>query len=102
MIVTRGRTSDLFEVIDGQQRLVTLTILLAVLRDALPADNEFRDELQCLIVRPEHRLRRLGERPRVQFREADQSQFAQWVHTPDGTKNRPEDDGESEFPQPRP
>ncbi len=96
MIVTRGRTNDVFEVIDGQQRLVTLTILLAILRDALPADNEFRDELQHLIVRPEHRLRRLMERPRVKLREDDQAQFAQWVQTPGGTKNLPDDDGESE------
>jgi hypothetical protein len=96
MIVTRGQTNDIFEVIDGQQPLVTLAILLAILRDALPADNELKDELQRLIVRPEHRLRRLAECPRVQLREADQAQFSQWVQTHGGTKDLPDDDEESE------
>ena len=42
MIVTRGRTNDVFEVIDGQQRLVTLTILLSVLRDSHHASRDRR------------------------------------------------------------
>jgi hypothetical protein len=96
MIVTRDRSSGAFEVIDGQQRLVTLTILLAVLRDALPADNQFKEELQPLIVRPSHQLRRLPESPRVKLREADQASFAKWVQAPGGTKNLPEDDEESD------
>lgn len=96
MIVTRDRVSGAFEVIDGQQRLVTLTILLAVLRDALPGDKEFLDELQPMIVRPEHRLRKFPEFPRVKLREADQSYFAQWVQKPGGTKALPDDNEESE------
>jgi hypothetical protein len=42
IIVTRSQASGVFEVVDGQQRLVTLAILLAVLRDSLPTDNDFR------------------------------------------------------------
>lgn len=92
IIVTRGRTPDVFEVVDGQQRLVTLTILLALLRDSLPAENERKDELQRMIVRPEHRLRRLPETPRVSLRDSDQHPFAAWVQTPGGTANIPDDD----------
>jgi uncharacterized protein with ParB-like and HNH nuclease domain len=96
MIVTRDRISGTFLVIDGQQRLVTLTILLAVLRDSLPQDKDFADELQPLLVRPEHRLRKFPAIPRVRLREADQDSFAEWVQKPGGTKTLPEDDEESE------
>lgn len=96
MIVTRDRVSGAFEVIDGQQRLVTLTILLAILRDALPEDKDFAAELQPMIVRPEHRLIKFPEFPRVKLREADQGHFAQWVQTPGGTAALPDDDEESE------
>ncbi len=96
IIVTRGQASGVFEVVDGQQRLVTLAILLAVLRDSLPPENEFRDELQRLLVRPEHRLRRLDERPRVQLREIDQDQFFKWVQSPGGTKDVSEGEDDSD------
>jgi hypothetical protein len=96
LIVTRSKSSDGLEVIDGQQRLVTLTILLAILRDLLPLEDSLRDELQRLIVRPEHRLRRLAECSRVQIREPDQARFARWIQTPGGTRDLPEDDEESE------
>lgn len=97
IIVTRSRAEPgAYEVIDGQQRLVTLTILLAILRDLLPADDKLRDELQRLIVRPEHRLRRLAEAPRVRIRDAEQGRFAQWVQSQGGTRNLPEDDEMSE------
>jgi hypothetical protein len=89
IIVTRSPTSGAFEVVDGQQRLVTLAILLAVLRDSLPRDDAFRDELQQLLIRPERRARRLDERPRVQLRDADQGRFFKWVQSPGGTKDLP-------------
>ena len=92
MIVTRGEATGAFEVVDGQQRLVTLAILLAILRDALPGDKEFVEELQPLIVRPGHRLRRFPESPRVKLRSGDQDRFAQWVQKEGGTRHLPEEE----------
>jgi uncharacterized protein with ParB-like and HNH nuclease domain len=64
IIVTRERGVDGCNVIDGQQRLATLAIILALLRDALPPESELRFELQRMIIRPEHKLRKLVEHPR--------------------------------------
>ncbi len=94
IIVTRSQTSGVYEVVDGQQRLVTLAILLAVLRDSLPTDSGFRDELQQLLIRPEGRARKLEQRPRVQVRQADQGCFFKWVQSPGGTVDLP---GEEEL-----
>lgn len=42
-----------FDVVDGQQRLVTLSILASVLRDlAAPEDHELRSRLGALVARP--------------------------------------------------
>jgi hypothetical protein len=98
IIVTRGQAPGVLEVIDGQQRLATLAMLLAILRDALPADGEFAEELQRLIVRPEHRLRRFPESPRVKLRERDQARFFQWVQTESGTHNVPDEELEDSEP----
>ena len=92
IIVTRGQAPGVLEVVDGQQRLATLTILLAILRDALSADGEFTEELQRLIVRPEHRLRRFPESPRVKLREKDQDRFFEWVQTRGGTNHLPDEE----------
>lgn len=96
IIVTRSKTAEGFEVVDGQQRLVTLTILLAILRDLLPLEDPLREELQRFIVRPEHRLRKFHECPRVQIRDPNQVKFVRWIQTQGGTRSLPEDDEESE------
>jgi Protein of unknown function DUF262 len=92
IIVTRGQAPGVLEVIDGQQRLATLAILLAILRDALPGDREFAEELQQFIVRPAHRLRRFPESPRVKLRDNDQGRFFAWVQTEGGTNHLPDDE----------
>lgn len=88
----------MFEVIDGQQRLATLAMLLAILRDSLPDDREFVEEIQKLIVRPAHRLRRFLESPRVKLGDKDQDKFFQWVQTETGTLNLPDEELEGSVP----
>ena len=57
IILSRKSTKAALDVVDGQQRLVTLTAILAVLRDLL-SEGELRDELQETIERPAKTARR--------------------------------------------
>src|SRR4051812_40616610 len=66
------------EVIDGQQRLTTLTILLAVLRD-LTEDSELRQDLERLIVEPGNKIRKLEPKPRLTPRARDAGFFRERI-----------------------
>lgn len=66
------------EVIDGQQRLTTLTILLASL-GYKTSDNEYKDELKSYIREPGLRTRGIKPKPRLLLRERDRDFFAQYV-----------------------
>lgn len=68
------------EVIDGQQRLTTLTILLAVLRD-LTNDAELRVDLEKLIAEPGNKIRKLAPKPRLALRPKDAAFFRLYVQT---------------------
>ncbi|ONI74442.1 hypothetical protein BWI15_14135 [Kribbella sp. ALI-6-A] len=65
-------------VIDGQQRLTTLTILLAVLRD-LCEDDGWARELQHKIVEPGQLLMQLEAKPRLSLRPRDRHFFSQHI-----------------------
>ncbi len=73
VLVKRRELPDA-QVIDGQQRLTTLTILLAVLRD-LAEDDELRTDLDRMIVEPGSRIRRLEPKPRLTLRPRDAAFF---------------------------
>ena len=67
-----------YQVIDGQQRLVSLSIVVAALRD-LERDPEWMRLLDALIVEPGDRLRGIRNEPRLTLRERDAAFFRQYV-----------------------
>ncbi len=64
------------EVIDGQQRLTTLTILLASIASKLPSH---KDDLEQYILEPGKPFEGLDSKPRLALREKDRGFFAKYV-----------------------
>ena len=71
------------EVIDGQQRLTTLTILLAVLVNFLSGetdeDAEQKKNLKTYVIEPGNKWEGLAAKPRLTLRERDNSFFRKYV-----------------------
>ena len=74
------------EVIDGQQRLTTLTILLAIVRD-LASPGGIRDSLGKMIVEQGDELLGLEPKPRLALRKRDQAFFLAYVQEPGRTED---------------
>jgi hypothetical protein len=74
------------EVIDGQQRLTTLTILFAVLRD-LAAVPTLSTDIQKFIEEPEVLWNDQPARPRLRLRDRDAKFFRQYVQTHDAIES---------------
>jgi hypothetical protein len=69
IIAKNGSPSSPLDVVDGQQRLVTLSAIFAILRDLL-SQGPLQDELQDCLRRPQKALRGLPEQPRVRLRQS--------------------------------
>ncbi len=76
------------EVIDGQQRLITLTILLSVLRHLLPKEKE---TLTHLIYEKGDYILGTKERFRVSLRSRDQDFFQNYIQRDGQISNLPKD-----------
>ncbi|MGW8815546.1 DUF262 domain-containing protein [Gordonia terrae] len=70
-----------FDVIDGQQRLTTLTLLFSVLRD-LAEGEEFARNLGARVLDPGNELDGIPSRPRLTLREQDAAFFRKYVQEP--------------------
>lgn len=68
------------EVVDGQQRLTTLTILLAVLRD-VTKNQELKQAINQLIVQPQAIILGLAAEPRLKLHKRDAQFFSDRVQT---------------------
>jgi len=65
------------EVIDGQQRLTTLTILLSALADK--SEGAIRASLQGYLFEPGNELEGIPQKPRLALRERDRAFFGKYV-----------------------
>lgn len=69
------------EVIDGQQRLTTLTILFSVLRE-LCSDGDTVTVLRDMVLEPGIAIDNIVAKPRLLLREQDAAFFEKYVQTP--------------------
>lgn len=67
-----------YQVIDGQQRLTSLSILIAVLRD-LETDEELLRDLDALLLEQGNKLQGIKAEPRLTLREKDAGFFREYV-----------------------
>ncbi len=77
IVLIKQEISPFAEVIDGQQRLTTLTILLSVLASIL--EGKQRDTLSKYIQEPGNEFEGLEPKPRLTLRERDKTFFAKYV-----------------------
>ena len=88
LIVTQQSPRAPFLIVDGQQRLVTLAAILAILRDHL-RQGDFRARLHERIERPTDQAADYQKAPRIELRRIDQDEFVRWVIKDGGTVRLP-------------
>lgn len=72
------------ELIDGQQRLTTLTMLLCVARDLALTESD-REQIDKYIAQRADKYEGTAESPRLLVRERDRKTFEEWVQQQGGT-----------------
>lgn len=80
-LVLVERQDSAFDVIDGQQRLTTLTILFSVLRDLIDGEG-FSRNLADRVMDPGNELDGVPARPRLTLRPQDAAFFRKYVQEP--------------------
>jgi len=83
IVLIKDETAPEAEVVDGQQRLTTLTILLASLAHMVTATDE-KDSLQGYIYEKGNAIEEIPDRPRLTLRPRDRDFFKAHVQTDGG------------------
>ncbi len=78
IVLVKGKDDPKADVIDGQQRLTTLTILLSVLASMLE-DDGMKREVKNFLMQEEKSLQGIPAAPRLRLREADQPFFEKYI-----------------------
>ena len=89
IVLVKQPTEAQARVIDGQQRLTTLTIVLSVLRD-LTTDLERKIERRSYVYQKASPDKGLKDRYRLLLRERDRPFFLKYVQAPGATDNLPD------------
>ncbi len=79
IVLIKSEDSAYSQVIDGQQRLTTLTILLAAM--ACANDCEDKEELRPYILEPGKKMEGILPKPRLSLRERDRAFFAKYIQS---------------------
>lgn len=86
LILQRLDQTDRFDVVDGQQRLTSLAILMAVLRDELEGTN-IADNLHTRLYEEGDAMTGKPERYRLSVRKQEREFFEEYIVSRGGTKN---------------
>lgn len=92
IVLIKESTQPCAAVVDGQQRLTTLTILFCVLRE-LSADPDTQHQLDKYVCERGDKFAGSEDRFRLALRERDRDFFRQNVQTPGKLRRLVEDDG---------
>lgn len=77
IVLIKDQTTPISQVVDGQQRLTTLTILLSVLRHL--SDEGDKAKLGSFIFEEENKYKGTSDRPRLLLRERDREFFQTYI-----------------------
>ena len=88
VVVIKDPDDPFADVVDGQQRLATLTILLAVLRDL--AESEDADQIDQYIKQKGKKFEGIHDSFRLRLRDQDQPVFQKYIQTFGATRELPQ------------